>query len=210
MISTLSEQRHWNLGQLVVGVDEAGRGALAGPVAAAAVIFDPNRIPVGLNDSKLLNPIRRLELASEIKQVALSWSVAFIGNVRIDTVNILQATFDAMHTAIDDCTLNVSIHKPLHCLIDGNRFREHSLAHTAIVKGDTSSASIAAASILAKTTRDAWMLEADTMYPVYGFVRPKGYGTIQHRSAIAMYGSCDIHRHSFLKNILLPQMDNRT
>ncbi len=210
MISTLSEQTYWKLGQLVVGVDEAGRGALAGPVAAAAVIFHPDRIPVGLNDSKLLSPIRRLELASEIKRVALSWSVELIGNARIDAVNILQATFDAMHAAIDDCTLNLLIDKPLHCLIDGNRFREHRLAHSTIVKGDTSSASIAAASILAKTTRDAWMIEADTNYAMYGFARHKGYGTIQHRNAIALHGSCDIHRRSFLKNILLPQAESHT
>lgn len=201
MITTHYEEQHWKSGLNIVGVDEAGRGALAGPVVAAAVIFDPQHIPRGLNDSKLLTPIRRRELAAFIKLEAISWAVAFINNHKIDEVNILQATFDAMHEAIDNCCGRVTHGMQLHCLIDGNRFRPHRLAHTTIIHGDAISPSIAAASILAKTARDQFMGEIDGIYPVYQFARHKGYGTLIHRQALYAHGACAIHRSTFLTNV---------
>ncbi len=201
MISTRIEEEYWNRNTLVVGVDEAGRGALAGPVAAAAVILDPNRIPAGLNDSKVLTAAQRAECAEQIRSLARAWAVALIDHSRIDDVNILQATFDAMHQAVNECVGHVDPAQPLHLLIDGNRFRPHRLPHTTIVHGDGQVASIAAASILAKTTRDAWMIDIDRTYPHYGFARHKGYGTVVHRAAIIRYGACEIHRETFLKNV---------
>lgn len=201
MISTRIEEEHWKKNTLVIGVDEAGRGALAGPVAAAAVILDPERIPVGLNDSKLLTAEQRAEHAVQIRAYARAWSVALIHHTRIDEVNILQATFDAMHRAVNECAGGVGDGQPLHLLIDGNRFRAHQIPHTTIVHGDAQVASIAAASILAKTARDAWMMDVDRTYPLYGFARHKGYGTALHREAILRYGACDIHRETFLKKL---------
>ncbi|MCX6140187.1 MAG: ribonuclease HII [Candidatus Kapabacteria bacterium] len=202
MISTQLEQPYWDSGTLVIGVDEAGRGALAGPVAAAAVIFDPKQIPLGLNDSKVLTSQRRLELSTIIKDAAIFWSVALVDHNRIDEVNILQATYDAMHEAINDCVRSAGIKGPLHCLIDGNRFRPHPISSTTIIKGDALSVSIAAASILAKTTRDEWMVKEALNHPAYRFAQHKGYGTQMHRSAIIANGPCAIHRRTFLKNIL--------
>ncbi len=201
MISTHYEEQFWQNNHLVIGIDEAGRGALAGPVSAAAVIFHPNRIPLGLNDSKLLTANQRSLLAVEITSVALSWSVALVDHNRIDEVNILQATYDAMHQAIDACIRTLGTAQPLHLLVDGNRFRPHQLPHTTIVHGDGLSASIAAASIMAKTSRDAWMTDIDAMYPAYGFARHKGYGTATHRNAILTLGPCSIHRRTFLKKL---------
>ncbi len=201
MISTRTEDQYWKRNTLVIGVDEAGRGALAGPVAAAAVVFDPDRIPAGLNDSKLLTAEQRATCAVEIRSYARAWSVALIDQRRIDEVNILQATFDAMHQAVNECVGGIGHAQPLHLLIDGNRFRAHEIPHTTIVHGDALVASIAAASILAKTTRDAWMIDIDRIYPQYGFARHKGYGTAVHREAILQYGACDIHRETFLKKL---------
>ncbi|HLP28425.1 MAG TPA: ribonuclease HII [Candidatus Didemnitutus sp.] len=201
MISTHYEEEFWHHNHLVIGIDEAGRGALAGPVSAAAVILRPDRIPLGLNDSKVLTAAQRSQLATEISSVALSWSVALVDHDRIDNVNILQATFDAMHQAINACMRSVGTAQPLHLLVDGNRFRPHLLPHTTIVHGDGLSASIAAASIMAKTSRDAWMTDIDAVYPEYGFAQHKGYGTAAHRDTILRLGPCSIHRRTFLKKL---------
>lgn len=201
MISTRSEEKYWNRNILVIGIDEAGRGALAGPVSAAAVVFHPDRVPQGLDDSKRLTPAKRAICAAEIATTALAWAVALVDHIRIDDVNILQATYDAMHQAVNDCVAQMVKAQPLHLLVDGNRFRPHSIEHTTIVRGDASSASIAAASIIAKTTRDAWMTAIDASYPAYGFALHKGYGTAKHREAIGRFGPCAIHRKTFLWKI---------
>ncbi len=185
----------------VIGVDEAGRGALAGPVVAAAVILDPSVSTKGIDDSKVLSPQRRETMAEFIRSTAIAWSVAFIGVDRIEEVNILQATYDAMHAAINDiCRKHESSVEQL--LIDGNRFRTHRLPHTTIIGGDGIEPCIGAASILAKTARDEYMrTDAHVKYPVYGFDRHKGYGTAVHRAAIIEHGPCEIHRLSFLTKI---------
>lgn len=191
---TSHEAPYWHDGALVAGIDEAGRGALAGPVVAAAVIFHPHQVPGGIEDSKVLRAERREALAAEIRRTAMACAVAFVDHARVDEVNVLQATYDAMHAAID--ALQV---EPNHLLIDGNRFRAHRVGHTCIVDGDARCASIAAASILAKVARDAWMREvAHAQWPAYGFDRHKGYGTPAHREAIARFGPCALHRRTFL------------
>ena len=192
------ERRYWSDNVIVAGIDEVGRGALAGPVVAAAVVFHPSRIPEGIDDSKRLTAERRVELAAQIIDAATSYSFALVDNARIDSVNILQATFDAMHGAIGGLTIS-----PGRLLIDGNRFRSHEVPHTTIVRGDAASVSIAAASIIAKVVRDAWMREhAHERFPVYGFSDHKGYGTPEHRRAIVKYGATVLHRHSFLSKVL--------
>lgn len=202
MITVDHEQALWAKNFLIVGVDEAGRGALAGPVAAAAVVFHPQHVPAGLDDSKRLSASRRTELANIIRSSAMAWSVAFVHADRINAVNILQATFDAMHEAIDACMAAIDETHALHCLVDGNRFRRHRLPHTTIVGGDAQSPSIAAASILAKTTRDAWMCTADEQYPGYGFAVHKGYGTALHRAMLRELGPSAIHRTLFVRKAL--------
>jgi len=153
--------------------------------------------PEGLNDSKVLKPDERAAAALAIKASALAWRIALVDNHRIDTVNILQATYDAMWLAIDGLAV-----EPHHLLVDGNRFRAHRLPSTTIIDGDALSVSIAAASILAKTARDAWMAEeAHVRHPAYGFDRHKGYGTVHHREAIRLNGPCVLHRHTFLGNL---------
>jgi ribonuclease HII len=200
-VITLDHERLiWSTNALGIGVDEAGRGALAGPVAAAAVVFAVDDVPAGLNDSKRLTPAERVRLAATIRDRALAHAVAFVTVERIDEINILQATFEAMHTAIDACAAQLGASHDLHCLIDGNRFRAHRLPHTTIVGGDAVCASIAAASILAKTSRDAWMIEAHERYPAYGFDHHKGYGTPSHRAAIRAHGPCDLHRTLFIRS----------
>ena len=196
------EIERWQIGRLVVGVDEAGRGALAGPVAAAAVVFPSYGIPEGLNDSKALTAEQRGIAAQRITKSALAWSVALVHHDRIDLVNILQATFDAMHAAIDDVISQLNASHELELLIDGNRFRPHALPSTTIVRGDAICPSIAAASILAKTTRDQWMLDIDRTFPSYGFAAHKGYATKVHRASIISHGPCPIHRMTFLRTIL--------
>lgn len=191
-----------------VGVDEAGRGCLAGPVVAAAVVLHPDRVPHGITDSKAIGPERRSELASLIKRDALAWSVAFVDHATVDAVNILQATYQAMHACIDDvCRQLAEVQTlPTLLLIDGNRFRPHRVPSTCIVKGDARNVVIGAASILAKVARDQWMVEvAEIQYPGYGFARHKGYGTVYHREAIKHLGACPIHRQTFLSNILAEQ-----
>ncbi len=198
------EQSLWNVGSTPVGVDEAGRGALAGPVVAAAVVLDPASIPPGLNDSKKLSSQTRQHLRELIIASARSWSVGIVDAQRIDAINILQATFLAMTQAIEACLagLHVGNEKP-HLLIDGNRFPPHPLPVSTIVGGDARSPSIAAASIIAKTTRDAIMAgNLHAQYPAYGFDVHKGYATKIHRAAIIMHGASPVHRMTFLNNIL--------
>jgi ribonuclease HII len=187
-----------------IGVDEAGRGALAGPVVAAAVLLDPALIPSGIADSKTLTSHQRETAAVEIKRLALAWAIAFVDNTTIDTVNILQATYQAMHHAIDEVyeLLDAGQQRQAELLIDGNRFRPHALPWRCIVRGDAKNLAIGAASILAKVERDRWMVEvADVLYPTFGFVRHKGYGTVIHRQQIKKRGACPLHRKTFLTKI---------
>lgn len=180
--------------QYVCGVDEAGRGPLAGPVCAAAVILPPNVDIPGLNDSKKLSDKRRRELFPIIQEQASAYAIAFADEKEIDSINILQATFLAMERAISQ--LNI---KPDIALIDGNREKDFGIPVRTVVHGDSLSANIAAASILAKVTRDELMLSMAEKYPHYGFDVHKGYGTKVHYAALREYGPCEIHRMSFLK-----------
>ena len=182
----------------ICGVDEAGRGPLAGPVCAAAVILPEGIEIAGLNDSKKLSEKKREELYSVIKEKALSFSVAFGTLEEIEELNILNATYLAMNRAIEGLAL-----KPDFALIDGNRVpKDISVPCETVVKGDGKSASIAAASILAKVTRDKLLIEYDKKYPQYNFKKHKGYGTKEHYEAIKKYGVCEVHRLSFLKNVI--------
>ncbi|MDR0710836.1 MAG: ribonuclease HII [Prevotellaceae bacterium] len=175
------------------GCDEAGRGCLAGPVFAAAVMLPHNFCHPLLNDSKQVKEKDRDTLREYIEQHATAWAVAQVSNNEIDSINILKASFLAMHRAI--ALLKKT---PELLLIDGNRFAPyHNIPHRCIVKGDAKYASIAAASILAKTHRDAFMLELDKEFPQYSWRENKGYPTAQHRAAIALYGSAAFHRKSF-------------
>jgi ribonuclease HII len=177
---------------LIAGIDEAGRGPLAGPVVAAAVILDPQRPIDGLMDSKLLTARERDRLAIEIRAHSLAWAVAEAGVSEIDELNILQATFVAMRRAVT--ALRVA---PSEALVDGNRCPVLPCPVRAIVGGDRDVAAISAASILAKTVRDAELLELDRRYPAYGFAHNKGYGTPDHLAALARHGPCPAHRRSF-------------
>ena len=178
--------------RIVAGVDEAGRGPLAGPVVAAAVILDPAVRIEGLADSKRLSAARREDLDHEIRERALSFAVARVGAAVIDAVNILQATMQAMREAVDG--LDTS---PDEVLVDGNRCPALPYPARAVVRGDVSVAAISAASILAKVARDQEMIEMDRRYPEYGFARHKGYGTHAHRAALLRFGPSPIHRASF-------------
>ncbi len=179
---------------VVCGVDEAGRGPLAGPVCAAAVILPQDVQIEGLNDSKKLTDKKRRELYDVITQTAVAYGIAFCDEKMIDEINILQATFRAMQQAIDALSV-----RPALALVDGNRAADFGLPVRTIVKGDSLSASIAAASILAKVSRDRLMEEYDQAYPQYGFAVHKGYGTQRHYAALREFGACEIHRMSFLK-----------
>ena len=182
----------------ICGVDEAGRGPLAGPVCAAAVILPEGAVIEGLDDSKKLTEKKREGLYDIIKETAVAYSVAYGTLEEIETVNILEATYLAMNRAIEGLTV-----KPDFALIDGNRVpRGIKIPCETIVKGDSKSMSVAAASVLAKVTRDRLMLEYDKKYPEYNFKKHKGYGTKEHTELIKQYGPCEIHRFSFLKNIL--------
>ena len=175
------------------GCDEAGRGCLAGPVTAAAVILPKNYKNPLLNDSKKLTSKQRELLKPEIINSAIAWKVAFVDNIEIDNINILRASIKAMHLAIDGLSK-----VPQHLLIDGNRFYQYkNLAHTTIIKGDSLYLSIAAASVLAKTFRDEFMNRIHDEYPVYGWNRNKGYATRFHRDAILRHGLSPYHRKSF-------------
>lgn len=191
------EQKYYDQGiRLICGVDEAGRGPLAGPVCAAAVIL-PERIEIpGLNDSKKLSDKKRRELYPVIKEKALAYGIGFADEKEIDEINILQATYLAMERAIAQLQL-----KPEFALIDGNRAKDFGLPLETVVHGDSRSASIAAASVLAKVSRDDVMLQMAHQYPQYEFDVHKGYGTKAHYAALQEHGPCEIHRMSFLKKL---------
>jgi ribonuclease HII len=182
------------------GCDEAGRGCLAGPVVAAAVILPKNFKHPVLNDSKKLTPKQRSELRDEIINTAIAWNVAFVDNAEIDVMNILRASVKAMHIAIEGLQK-----KPQFLLIDGNRFYPYkNINHSTVIKGDSIFFSIAAASVLAKTHRDEYMEKIHAEFPQYGWDRNKGYPTSFHRNAIVKYGITPYHRRSF--NLLDTQM----
>ncbi len=183
---------------ILCGVDEAGRGPLAGPVTAAAVILPPDADIAGLNDSKKLTPAKRDQLYEDITHTALAYCVASAAVEEIEAVNILQATFLAMRRAVEGLTVRADL-----LLIDGNQTPPGlSIPVRTIVKGDGRSAAVAAASILAKVTRDRYMMEQDRLYPGYGFAQHKGYGTKAHYEALREQGLTPIHRRSFLKKWL--------
>lgn len=189
------EDSHFDKGlKLICGVDEAGRGPLAGPVCAAAVILPPHIEIPGLNDSKKLTDKKRRELFPVIKEQAIAYGIGLAGHEEIDRINILQATYLAMERAIAQLSV-----KPELVLIDGNRAKDFGLPVQTVIKGDSLSASIAAASVLAKVTRDDLMLDAAKEYPQYAFDVHKGYGTKAHYEALRAYGPSPIHRMSFLK-----------
>ena len=176
----------------IAGIDEAGRGALAGPVIAAAVILPIDCSLDGLNDSKQLSPKQRDWLCDEIHQIAVAVGIGTIDNQVIDRLNILNATLLAMREAVEKLTP-----QPDYLLVDGLYLPQIDIPGEAIPKGDSRSYSIAAASIIAKTTRDKLMIALDATYPNYGFLKHKGYPTSQHRQAIAQFGASDVHRHTF-------------
>lgn len=185
---------------VICGVDEAGRGPLAGPVCAAAVILPRDLEISGLNDSKKLSDKRRRELFPIICEQAIAYGIGFASHEEIDQINILQATFLAMRRAIDQLPI-----RPDLALIDGNRETDFGLPVQTVVKGDSLSANIAAASILAKVSRDDIMLEMAEEYPGYGFEVHKGYGTKAHYEALTRLGACPIHRMSFLRKFYADQ-----
>ncbi|MDR2364784.1 MAG: ribonuclease HII [Zoogloeaceae bacterium] len=176
----------------VCGIDEAGRGPLAGPVVAAAVILDPENPVAGLNDSKKLSARRRAYLAERIRERALAWAVAEASAAEIDAINILEATFLAMRRAVSALPI-----RAVAAAVDGNRCPKLAVPVTAVIKGDGKIAAIAAASILAKTARDAQMLDLHCRYPQYGFDRHMGYPTAAHLAALRTHGPCPAHRRHF-------------
>lgn len=179
-------------GELIAGVDEVGRGPLAGPVMAAAVILDPHRSIAGLADSKKLTPVRREQLDVLIRARALSWALGLATVDEIDRLNILQASLLAMQRAVAglNCT-------PQCVMVDGNHCPALDMTTVAVIGGDSTIAAISAASIIAKVARDRYMLELDVVYPGYGFARHKGYGTPEHLAALQSLGVTPIHRRSF-------------
>ena len=182
----------WDSSGLMAGVDEAGRGPLAGPVVAAAVVLDDQHTIKGLADSKLLTALKRERLYDEIRAKALCFSIAQASVEEIDQLNILQATLLAMQRAVAGLRL-----KPGKVLVDGNRLPRLDIYAEAIVKGDSKIPAISAASILAKVTRDHWCIEVDAEFPQYGFAIHKGYGTKFHMDALKQYGPCRFHRSTF-------------
>ncbi|MDD8019229.1 MAG: ribonuclease HII [Bacteroidota bacterium] len=187
------EKKYWSKGIVhIAGVDEAGRGPLAGPVVASAVIFEKNFLIEGVNDSKKLSEKKREELYHHIYEHALSIGVGIVSHEVIDRINILQASFLAMNKALENLKL-----QPEQLLVDGNFFRHEKYPVENIIKGDSLSHSIAAASIIAKVNRDAMMRDLDEEFPNYGFAKHKGYGTKQHIEAIRKHGYSPIHRRSF-------------
>lgn len=179
--------------RLIVGIDEAGRGPLAGPVVAGAVILPPDCLLEGLNDSKQVTPENRDRLYDEIRAAAITWSAGIADVECIERVNILNATYAAMRSALAGLTV-----EPDYVLLDAVRLPAVSLPQEPLIRGDALSASIAAASIIAKVTRDRLMLAADEQYPGYGFAKHKGYGTPEHYQALRQHGPCPLHRLSFL------------
>ena len=189
------EHSHFENGiEIICGVDEAGRGPLAGPVCAAAVILPKDLVIPGLNDSKKLTDKRRRELLPVIKEQALAYGIAFATHEEIDQINILQATFLAMERALEQLKI-----RPDLALIDGNRQKDFGINVETVVKGDSRSANIAAASVLAKVTRDDYMEQMAKQYPEYCFEVHKGYGTKAHYEALRAHGPSPIHRMTFLK-----------
>ncbi|MFH1446376.1 MAG: ribonuclease HII [Chloroflexota bacterium] len=192
------ERKLWRSGLIfVAGIDEAGRGALAGPVAVAALVLPAGKMQIkkalhGVRDSKEMTPAQRMLWAEKIKSVAFAWAVGFADSAEIDALGIAPATRLAASRALDTLTCH-----PQHLLIDYIHLPEIPIPQTALVKGDARVLSIACASVLAKTTRDALMVSFNDKYPQYGFAAHKGYGTKQHRQAIEQYGPCSIHRRSF-------------
>lgn len=182
----------WDLPGLMAGVDEAGRGPLAGPVVAAAVILDDLNPIKGLADSKKVTPARREKLFDEIRAKALCCSIAQASVEEIERLNILQATLLAMRRAVEGLRL-----KPAKVLVDGNRLPVLDVLAEAIVQGDALVPAISAASILAKVTRDRWCAEYDLQFPQYGFAKHKGYGTAEHMAALKTHGACPEHRKTF-------------
>lgn len=188
---------HDNGYRAVAGVDEAGRGPLAGPVYAAAVILPKDVIIKGINDSKKLSEKKREELFEEITEKAIAYNICSVDEKRIDEINILNATYEAMNGAVNGLST-----APDFVLIDGNRIGGMETPHETVVKGDSKSISIAAASILAKVSRDRFICQMAEKYPEYGFEKHKGYGTKAHNEAILKYGPCPIHRRTFLRKLL--------
>ena len=183
---------------LEAGTDEAGRGCLAGPVTAAAIILKPDFTHKTLNDSKLLTERQRMELQPLLKEVSLTYAVAHVFPETIDKLNILNASLKAMHMALDGLS-----HSPEHIMVDGNKFIPYpNIPHTCVIKGDRKFLHIAAASVLAKTARDAYMEQIHRDYPMYGWKQNKGYPTAVHREALKQHGPCEHHRKSFR---LLPE-----
>ncbi len=193
------ERRYWEQRQLVAGIDEAGRGALAGPVVAAAVVLQPDDYIDGVRDSKQLRPAQREQLFAQITQQVRAWAIGWADVEEINRWNILQATMVAMRRAIEQLTIQPDV-----LFVDGNYFvTDLQIPAVTIPQGDQRSLSIAAASILAKVWRDRWMTEiADPQFPEYGFARHKGYGTRQHRDAIQQFGVTPLHRKKFVQRIL--------
>lgn len=193
------EEEHYKKGiELIAGIDEAGRGPLAGPVVAAAVILPKHALIEGVNDSKKISEKKREIIFEDIINSAIAWGVGIVDNNVIDEINILNATRMAMHKAIEELSV-----QPEFILIDAEKKVDtNNIPYLPIVKGDALSISIAAASIIAKVTRDRMMREYDKIFPVYGFEKHKGYGTKMHTEAIKENGICMIHRKSFLKNIV--------
>jgi len=186
-------EQNYQTALLEAGLDEAGRGCYAGPVFAAAVILPANFYHPLLNDSKKLTEKNRAVLKPIIEKEAIAWAVASVSQTEIDEINILQASIKAMHLAVAALKK-----KPKYLIVDGNRFKPYkNIPHTCIVKGDGKYASIAAASILAKTHRDAYVETLHKAYPMYGWNKNKGYGTAVHRAAIEVHGLCEYHRKSF-------------
>ena len=187
------EERAWKNGfEAVCGVDEAGRGPVAGPVCAAAVILPGGIVIEGLNDSKKLSEKKREKLFDEITENALAWSVSLVDERVIDEINILQATFRAMRQAVDGLTRPADF-----VYVDGNRSQGLDLPHECVVSGDAKIPSVAAASIIAKTFRDMLMDKLDNRYPGYGFAKHKGYGSKEHFAALRELGPCPMHRKTF-------------
>lgn len=203
------ETPFWQAGQLhVCGIDEAGRGALAGAVFAAAVILPADRLILqvlsGVRDSKQMTPAQRVHWEHKIKEYAVTWGVGYATNQEIDTIGILNATRLAMQRAVE--TLHVT---PVHLLIDAVILRQVDIPQSALIKGDVHCLSIACASVLAKTARDREMAELDNQYPEYGFARHKGYGTLQHRTALKEYSACPLHRLSY-EPVRLSLLENQS
>lgn len=189
--------REYKIYGTICGIDEAGRGPLCGPVVAAAVILPDEYNILYINDSKKLSETKREEVYKEIDKYAVAYGVGIVSPERIDEINILQATYEAMRTAIHKLSVTPDI-----LLNDAVTIPMVDIKQVPIIKGDAKSQSIAAASIVAKVTRDHLMEEYDKLYPEYGFAKHKGYGTAAHIKAIKEYGSCPIHRRTFIKNFI--------